>query len=95
MVPEHLAGIMLGIIGGLTAMCWGFFSYGYTEAVRPHGEIEGLFEHGRQYRGAWPRPSFCHPPGLANCRDVRADGQGAGRIMGRRGCCCCCRQRRE
>ena len=38
------AALMLGIIGGLIAMLIGFFSFGYTEVIETHGEIQGLAE---------------------------------------------------
>ncbi len=36
------AALILGIIGGLIAMIIGFFSFGYTQIIENHGEIEGL-----------------------------------------------------
>jgi len=34
----------LGLIGGVIGLFVGFFSFGYTELIRQHGEVEGLFE---------------------------------------------------
>ncbi|MCF3593417.1 hypothetical protein LZG00_05340 [Rhodobacteraceae bacterium LMO-12] len=36
------AALILGVIGGLIAMIIGFFSFGYTQLIQNHGEIEGL-----------------------------------------------------
>lgn len=36
------AALILGIIGGVIAMIIGFFSFGYTQVIENHGEIEGL-----------------------------------------------------
>jgi len=36
------AAMILGIIGGLIAMIIGFFSFGYTQVIENHGELEGL-----------------------------------------------------
>ncbi len=36
------AALILGIIGGLVAMIIGFFSFGYTQLIENHGEIDGL-----------------------------------------------------
>ncbi|PIE13059.1 MAG: hypothetical protein CSA70_07305 [Rhodobacterales bacterium] len=38
------AALMLGVIGGLIAMIVGFFSFGYTEVIERHGEIQGVAE---------------------------------------------------
>jgi len=38
------AALMLGIIGGLTGMIVGFFSYGYTEFIAWFGEVPNIAE---------------------------------------------------
>ncbi len=38
------AALILGLIGGLIGLFVGFFSFGYTELIQQHGEVEGLFE---------------------------------------------------
>lgn len=38
------AALILGLIGGLIGLLIGFFSFGYTEVIAQHGEVEGLFE---------------------------------------------------
>lgn len=45
------AAMMLGIIGGLWGMLVGFFSFGYTELVANHAEVEQLF-------GMFENPGF-------------------------------------
>ncbi|MDP5216851.1 hypothetical protein Q5Y75_06435 [Ruegeria sp. 2205SS24-7] len=37
------AASVLGIIAGVIGMIVGFFSFGYVEAVRHFGEVDGLF----------------------------------------------------
>ncbi|MBR9762244.1 MAG: hypothetical protein GYB53_01555 [Rhodobacteraceae bacterium] len=37
------AALILGLIGGLMALVVGFAGYGYTEAIRAYGEVDGLF----------------------------------------------------
>ena len=36
------AAMVLGLIGGVFAMLVGFFSFGYTEVIEKHGEIQGI-----------------------------------------------------
>lgn len=38
------AALVLGIIAGVIGMVVGFFSFGYVEAIRHFGEIDGLAE---------------------------------------------------
>lgn len=38
------AALTLGIIAGIIGMVIGFFSWGYTEVIARHGEIEGFAE---------------------------------------------------
>lgn len=38
------AALILGLIGGLIGLIIGFFSFGYTEVIAKHGEVQGLFE---------------------------------------------------
>ncbi len=38
------AAMVLGVIAGLIGMIVGFFSYGYVEAIKYFGEIEGVAE---------------------------------------------------
>ncbi|PJE31916.1 hypothetical protein SAMN06297129_1956 [Pseudooceanicola antarcticus] len=37
------AALILGLVGGLMALVVGFAAYGYTEAIRAWGEVDGLF----------------------------------------------------
>ncbi|MDO5643478.1 MAG: hypothetical protein Q4G26_13975 [Paracoccus sp. (in: a-proteobacteria)] len=45
------AAMVLGIIGGVFAMLVGFFSYGWTEITRTHGDIASLI-------GVFDRPGL-------------------------------------